>query len=70
MKLGDFLLGSDLKEKFREYEVFTSDERPRDPGVKMHAGIYFHGEDVWRPEVGDIRVQFAYAGSQNEAVRA
>jgi hypothetical protein len=66
VKLGDFLLGDDLKEKFDDYTVFTSDERPSTNSIKMHAGLYFHAEDVWKPEVGDIRVQFSYAGRAGE----
>ena len=66
--MGDFLLGKDLREKFNEFKVFTSDERPADPSIKMHAGLYFHAADVWRPEVGDIRIQFAYAGRDEDKV--
>lgn len=68
VKVGDFLLGKDLREKFNEFKVFTSDERPADPSIKMHAGLYFHAADVWRPEVGDIRIQFAYAGRDEDKV--
>ena len=68
VKVGDFLLGKDLREKFHEFKVFTSDERPADPSIKMHAGLYFHAADVWRPEVGDIRIQFAYAGRDEDKV--
>ena len=34
----------------------------------MHAGLYFHAKDVWESEVGDIRVQFSYAGRDGEQV--
>ncbi len=44
MKVGNFLLGSDLKSKFEEFVPFTSDERPANPDIKMHAGLYFHAE--------------------------
>ncbi|XP_040566552.1 transmembrane protein 43 [Lepeophtheirus salmonis] len=68
VKIGGFLLGTDLKEKFdEEFIPFTSDERPPpSSGIKMHAGLYFHAKDVWSPEVGDIRIQFSYAGRHGE----
>ena len=68
MKIGGFLLGKELKSKFEEFTAFTSDERPSDPGIKMHAGLYFHAKDVWESDVGDIRVQFSYAGREGEQV--
>lgn len=68
VKIGGFLLGKELKAKFEEFTQFTSDERPSDPGIKMHAGLYFHANDVWESEVGDIRVQFSYAGRDGEQV--
>lgn len=68
VKLGGFLLGNQLKEKFHEFTPFTSDERPSNPNIKMHAGLYFHAKDVWEPDVGDVRVQFSYAGRDGEQV--
>ena len=38
VKIGGFLLGDQLKEKFKEFTQFTSDERPANPTMKMHAG--------------------------------
>jgi len=37
-QIGGFLLGDKLKEKFTEFTQFTSDERPSNPSIKMHAG--------------------------------
>jgi len=66
VKIGDFLLGKELQEKFNDFTPFTSDEKPGVEGVKIHAGLYYHAKNVWRPEVGDWRVQFSYAGKQGE----
>ncbi|KAJ8978169.1 hypothetical protein NQ317_009657 [Molorchus minor] len=67
-KVGNFILGHDLKEKFDDFIEVTSDERPEQGDIKLHMGIYYHCEDIWNPEVGDIRVQFYYAGVNGEAV--
>ena len=41
VKIGGFMLGKKLKSKFKEYVTFTSDERPDDPNIKMHAGTLY-----------------------------
>nr|CAH7714285.1 unnamed protein product [Callosobruchus chinensis] len=57
-----------IKEKFDDWVEVTSDERPERHDVKLHMGIYYHCEDIWNPQVGDIRVQFYYAGAAGESV--
>ena len=69
VKIGGFLLGKVVKQKFKDYVHFTSDERPDNRDIKMHAGLYFHAKDVWQPDVGDIRVHFSYAGKDGDLVR-
>ncbi len=44
MKIGNFLLGRDVKALFEDFTPFTSDERPEGDDVKMHAGLYFHAQ--------------------------
>jgi len=66
VKIGNFLLGTQIKQKFDEFKPFTSGEKTKIAGVKMYAGLYYHSANVWKPEVGDYRVQFTYAGKDGE----
>lgn len=68
VKVGQHTLGIHLKRKFIDYVEVTSDDRPERRDIKLHLGIYYHSDDVWHPEVGDIRVQFYYAGANGEWV--
>ncbi|XP_022914457.2 transmembrane protein 43 homolog [Onthophagus taurus] len=68
VKVGQFNLGTDLKQKFDNFIEFTSDQRPEGKDVKLHMGIYYHCYDIWNPKTGDIRVQLYYAGLNGDIV--
>jgi len=68
VKVGGFLLGTDLKGKFTDFKPFTSDFKPAHAEFKIYAGLYYHSDNLWSPEVGDYRVQFSYAGRHGDEV--
>ncbi|GLV37916.1 uncharacterized protein CBL_06382 [Carabus blaptoides fortunei] len=68
VKIGHMAIELELKNLFTDYVEVTSDERPERRDVKLHLGIYYHCNDVWNPEVGDIRVQFYYAGHMGDTI--
>ena len=51
-----------IQGSFTHFHPLTGDEQPSDQRIKLHAGLYFHCEDLFNPQVGDIRIQFSYAG--------
>lgn len=70
VRLGSFLLGPELKDKFTNFIQFTSGERPAySHPIKVHMGLYYHSSSIWNPQIGDLRVQFSFAGATDTFVR-
>lgn len=66
VRVGEYYMSDEYKNTFKDYVQITSDERPENRNIKMHFGLYYHSENVWKPDIGDVRVQFAYAGLHDE----
>ncbi|XP_055377161.1 transmembrane protein 43 homolog [Condylostylus longicornis] len=64
--IGKYELSKDLKIKFDDFQHISSDQRPDDPTIKLHQGFYFHSNDVFNPEIGDLRLLFSAAGMEGE----
>lgn len=66
--IGKFELGKEAKSEINNYIEITSDTRPEDQSIKMHSGLYYYCDDVFNPEIGDIRLQFLTAGIEGSEV--
>ncbi|KAI9588626.1 transmembrane protein 43 homolog [Glossina fuscipes] len=64
--VGRYELGNEIKDKFKSFVELTSDTRPEDPFIKLHLGLYYHTNDIFNPEIGDIRILFTFAGLEGE----
>lgn len=64
--IGQYEICEEAKDKFNTWIDVTSDTKPEDYFVKMHAGAYYHSENLFEPEIGDIRVRFQLAGLQGD----
>jgi hypothetical protein len=59
-------LSKQVKDKINHFLDVTSDTRPDDTSIKMHLGSYYHSEDIFDPQIGDIRIQFQFSGLEGE----
>lgn len=67
--MGTFKLSDAVKTEISNFIDITSDTRPEDPSIKLHSGLYYHCNDVFNPEIGDIRLKFQTAGVEGSFVR-
>lgn len=65
----NYISGEEVKNKVMQFTEITSDSRPDDSSVKLHSGLYYHCNDVWNPEIGDLRLQFSFAGLEGTPVK-
>lgn len=70
VNIGNYELADELKRKTGKFQFkeITSDTRPEDPSIKLHSGLYYHCNDIFNPEVGDLRIQFSFAGLEGSKV--
>lgn len=62
VRIGCFVLSPGLVDKINKFKPFTGHIRPPSPDIKLHAGLYYHTQNVWDPKIGDVRMEFAHAG--------
>lgn len=62
--MGEFSLSEALVGKISDYKQFIPSHSHRVAGdnVKIYDGIFYHSFDPLKPQVGDLRVKFEYAG--------
>ncbi|XP_064605666.1 transmembrane protein 43-like [Liolophura sinensis] len=60
--VGAFELSKGLVEKINQYKDIEASSPSLQPGVQLYMGYYYHGNDPLRPQVGDLKVKFSYAG--------
>jgi hypothetical protein len=64
--IGQYEVCEEAKDKFNTWIDVTSDTKPEDYFIKMHSGAYYHCEDLFDPQIGDIRVRFQLAGLEGD----
>lgn len=67
-KIGEYHLSEAIKDRFNEFISFSGDEQPEDDDVKLHGGMYYITQDLYNPAVGDLRIQFYFAGRSGDVV--
>ncbi|XP_071522764.1 transmembrane protein 43 homolog isoform X2 [Panulirus ornatus] len=67
-KVGAYRLSPAIKEKFTDFVSFSGDEQPEGDDIKLHGGMYYITRDIYNPDIGDLRIQFYFAGRAGEVV--
>lgn len=68
VSVGVYRLAGELKEEFNDFTPFSGDEQPSEGEVKLHGGMYYLTKDIYNPDIGDLRIQFYFAGKAGEMV--
>lgn len=62
VQVGAFTLSKGLVGKINEFQPLSPREVPLGKTMYLHNGMFYHAMDPFHPRVGDVRVQFSYAG--------
>ncbi|XP_078342545.1 transmembrane protein 43-like isoform X1 [Oculina patagonica] len=62
VKVGAFTLSKGLIGKINEFQPLSPREVPYGKTMYLHNGMFYHAMDPYYPRVGDVRVQFSFAG--------
>ena len=68
VRIGKFKLSRGVKRVFTKFHPFSGDEEPPGEKMKLHNGMYFLTSDIFNPAIGDLRIQFYFAGHDGELV--
>lgn len=64
--IGEFEISDEAKYMFNTWIDITADTRPEDYFIKMHGNAYYHTEDLFNLQTGDMRVRFQFAGLEGD----
>ncbi|PFX18219.1 Transmembrane protein 43 [Stylophora pistillata] len=62
VRVGAFSLSRGLIGKIDVFQPLSPREVPHGKMISIHNGMFYHTMDQFHPKVGDVRVQFSYAG--------
>ncbi|XP_027052697.1 transmembrane protein 43-like, partial [Pocillopora damicornis] len=62
VRVGAFSLSKELIRKIDAFQPLSPREVPQGKMMNIHNGMFYHSTDPSHPIVGDVRVQFSYAG--------
>ncbi|CAG9799980.1 unnamed protein product [Chironomus riparius] len=64
--IGGFEISDEAKYMFNTWIEITSDTKPEDYFIKMHGNAYYHTEDLFNLQTGDMRIRFQFAGLEGD----
>lgn len=62
VRVGAFVLSKALIGKISDFQPLSLREVPYGKAMYLHNGMFYHAMDPYHPRVGDVRVQFSFAG--------